>query len=93
MAFQPSWRAMPTCERKKEQMFVADIIREHLVEKRQDTIAGVSGTMFKLDDVLPKDVQRRIASYEGISVYTTANLDAPRLKSTAVFVADGTPLC
>lgn len=26
-------------------------------------------------------------------VHTTANLDAPRLKSTAVFIADGTPLC
>lgn len=78
---------------KGTNMYVADIIREHLVEKRHDTIAGVSGTMFKLDDVLPKDVLKRIASYEGIRVYTTANLDAPRLKSTAVFVADGTPLC
>jgi hypothetical protein len=78
---------------KGTNMYVADIIREHLVEKRAETLDGITGTMFKLDDVLPKDVLKRIASYDGIRVYTTANLDAPRLKSTAVFIADGTPLC
>lgn len=78
---------------KGKNMYVADIIREHLVEKRHETCDGISGTMFKLNDVLPKDVHKRIASYEGIRIYTIANLDAPRLKSTAVFVADGTPLC
>ena len=80
-------------QEKGKNMYVADIIREHLVEKRHETCDGVSGTLFKLDDVLPKDVQKRVASYEGIRIYTIANLDAPRLKSTAVFVADDTPLC
>lgn len=80
-------------QEKGKNMYVADIIREHLVEKRHETCDGVSGTIFKLDDVLPKDVQKRVASYEGIRIYTIANLDAPRLKSTAVFVADDTPLC